>query len=137
MHPALEANQSKRFQWSIADAWSLSRTISGPMTCISKSVCPVIVIVSEKKIQKILGTAFAVVTRTENFGPSDPRSSRLDMPFMQIIFLDPTNILSMWIRRVLQFVNSLLSRLTPPDAADPVPFALGTTAAISIVLVVD
>lgn len=55
---------------------------------------------------------------------------------VQKVFFNPTDTLSTWIRRVLQFVNIRLSRLTPPDAADPVPFALGTAAAISLIGVV-
>lgn len=62
-----------------------------------------------------------------------PNSPKLDMPFVKIMFLDPANILSTWIRRVLQFVYPLPFRLIPSRAADPIPFALGTTAAISVV----
>ena len=49
------------------------------------------------------------------------------------MLLDPTNIPSTWIRRILQLVNPLPFGLTPPFAANPVAFALGTTAAVSVV----
>lgn len=82
----------------------------------------------------IQGKYYCLFWRRQN---NHSLQSNLGMPFPQKLFLDPANSDSTRTRRVLQPVHPRLFGLTPVDAADPIPFARGTTAAISLIFVID